>query len=245
MRTKHEFFDVCRSPELACEVTLQPITRYTGLLDAAIIFSDILVIPQALGMTVTMEAGQGPVLPEPLVDPSHLERLPTHVDVQKQLGYVFEAITLTRHRLAGEVPLIGFSGAPWTLMAYMVEGGGSKTFAKAKTWLFRYPKESRELLQRIGVVCIDYLMGQILAGAQVRCMRYFGCTESHMVYPQAGSTFRLVGGGIITQPVSRIRPAILRPNIVRCARTFGADPNAGGTVYTIRQRSKLRHRRTL
>ena len=129
------------------------------------------MVPQALGMTVTMEAGQGPVLPDPLVDPSHLERLPTHVDVKKELGYVFDAITLTRHKLEGQVPLIGFSGAPWTLMAYMVEGGGSKTFTKAKTWLFRYPKESRELLQRIGAVCIDYLVGQILAGAQVRTLR--------------------------------------------------------------------------
>lgn len=168
VRAKHEFFEICRNPELACEVTLQPIKRYTGLIDAAIIFSDILVVPQALGMTVTMEPGQGPVLPEPLLDPSHLKRLPPHVDVQKELGYVFEAITLTRHKLAGEVPLIGFSGAPWTLMAYMIEGGGSKTFTTAKTWLFRYPEESRELLQKIGVVCIDYLVGQILAGAQVR-----------------------------------------------------------------------------
>ena len=140
--------------ELACEVTLQPIRRYTGLVDAAIIFSDIMVVPQAMGMEVIMDPGHGPTFPEPLVDPSHLTRLPEKVDVDKELGYVFKAITLTRQKLEGEVPLIGFSGAPWTLMVYMVEGGGSKTYVKVKTWLFKYPEETRKLLKRIGDVCI-------------------------------------------------------------------------------------------
>lgn len=167
VRKEHEFFDVCRTPKLACEVTLQPIRRYAGLLDAAIIFSDILVIPQAMGVEVLMDPGHGPILPQPLVDPSHLSRLATHVDVDKELGYVFDAITLTRHELKGQVPLIGFSGAPWTLMAYMIEGGGSKTFTKAKTWLFKYPTESKDLLRHIADVCVDYLVGQIKAGAQV------------------------------------------------------------------------------
>lgn len=114
-----------------------------------------------------MDPGHGPVLPEPLVDPSHISRLNAKVDVKKELGYVLEAITLTRHKLEGKVPLIGFSGAPWTLMAYMIEGGGSKTWSKAKTWLFRYPVESHELLQIITDVCIEYLFEQIIAGAQV------------------------------------------------------------------------------
>lgn len=167
VRLKHEFFEVCRTPELACEVTLQPIHRYAGLIDAAIIFSDILVVPQALGMTVTMHPGEGPVLPEPLVDPTHLTRLRENVDVHKELGYVFDAITLTRQKLEGQVPLIGFSGAPWTLMCYMIEGGGSKTWTKTKTWIFKHPKESHELLRRIADVVTDYLVGQIEAGAQV------------------------------------------------------------------------------
>jgi len=167
VRKEHEFFEVCRTPELACEVTLQPIRRYAGLVDAAIIFSDILVVPQAMGLVVTMDPGHGPQLPDPLIDPSHLSRLPAHIDVDKELGYVFEAITLTRKELKGQVPLIGFSGAPWTLMAYMIEGGGSKTFSKAKTWLFRYPNESKDLLRRISDVCVDYLVGQIKAGAQM------------------------------------------------------------------------------
>jgi len=124
-------------------------------------------VPQALGLVVTMEKGAGPHLPEPLVDPSHMSRLNKNVDIDKELGYLFEAITLTRKGLDGRVPLIGFCGAPWTLMAYMVEGGGSRNYEKAKGWLYKYPKESMELLMRVADVCADMLVGQVLAGAQV------------------------------------------------------------------------------
>ncbi|KAG1820511.1 Uroporphyrinogen decarboxylase [Suillus subaureus] len=130
-RETHEFFEICRSPTLATEITMQPIRRYAGLLDAAIIFSDILVVPQAMGM-----------------------ELPREVDVEKELGYVFEALTLTRKTLAGQVPLIGFSGAPWTLMMYMIEGGGSQT-------------PSKQLLERTTDICVQYLIGQVNAGAQL------------------------------------------------------------------------------
>ncbi|KAL2919848.1 Uroporphyrinogen decarboxylase in heme biosynthesis [Polyrhizophydium stewartii] len=167
VRKKHDFFSICRTPELACTVTLQPIDRYAGLLDASIIFSDILVVPQALGLEVQMLESKGPHFPEPLVDPSHMSRLAKTVDVDKELGYVFEAITLTRTKLDGRVPLFGFTGAPWTLMAYMIEGGGSKTLSKAKAWLFMYPKESHELLQRTTDVIVEYLVGQAKAGAQL------------------------------------------------------------------------------
>ncbi|KZV73556.1 uroporphyrinogen decarboxylase [Peniophora sp. CONT] len=165
VRAKHEFFEVCRTPELAMEVTLQPIRRYSGLLDASIIFSDILVVPQALGMEVLMNPA--PSFPDPLNTPEDVKKLKQDVDVQKELGYVFDAITLTRHGLKGEVPLIGFAGAPWTLFAYMVEGGGSKTFQKAKTWLWKWPEESHALLLRIADVLVDYLVGQVKAGAQL------------------------------------------------------------------------------
>ena len=114
-----------------------------------------------------MEPSRGPVLPDPLVTPADLARLRETVDVQERLGYVFEAIEMTRKGLAGRVPLIGFCGAPWTLMAYMCEGGGSKTFEKSKSWLYRYPEESKGLLLRIADVCADLLVGQVLAGAQV------------------------------------------------------------------------------
>jgi len=165
LRESHEFFEICRSPALATEITLQPIRRYSGLIDASIIFSDILVVPQALGMEVLMTPG--PYFPNPLVTPADVEKLNKVVDVHKELGYVFEAITQTRTELNGEVPLIGFCGAPWTLFAYMVEGGGSKTFQKVKTWIFKYPEESKALLMRIADVCVDFLVGQVEAGAQV------------------------------------------------------------------------------
>ncbi|KAI0253033.1 Uroporphyrinogen decarboxylase [Lactifluus subvellereus] len=165
VRAQHEFFEICRTPALACEITLQPIRRYAGLVDAAIIFSDILVVPQAMGMEVLMNPA--PTFPAPLDTPADVARLREHVDVQKELGYVFAAIRRTRHGLRGEVPLIGFCGAPWTLFSYMIEGGGSKTLQKAKTWLFKYPEESKALLDRIANICVDFLVGQVDAGAQL------------------------------------------------------------------------------
>ncbi|KAF6212336.1 hypothetical protein GE061_012858 [Apolygus lucorum] len=165
-KTKHEFFEICQTPELACEITLQPIRRYPDL-DASIIFSDILVIPQAMGMTVEMRPGVGPVLPQPLVTPQDLERLSFPVDVSTSLKYVMDAITLTRTKLEGRVPLIGFSGAPWTLMGYMIEGGGTKTMSKAKKWLYQHPAESKKLLSMLTSTVVDYLVEQAKAGAQL------------------------------------------------------------------------------
>lgn len=165
VRKDHSFFECCKTPEIACELTLQPIRRFKGLLDAAIIFCDILVVPEAMGLTIEMNPA--PSLPNPIRTPEDLARLPEHVNVNEKLGYVFEAVNLTRHKLNGEVPLIGFCGAPWTLMAYMVEGGGSKTYQKAKEWLYRWPEASRTLLAKVADVCVDLLVGQVLAGAQV------------------------------------------------------------------------------
>jgi len=152
---------------LACQVTLQPIDRFEGLLDASIIFSDILVIPKAMGMTIQMIEAKGPTFDDPLVTPEDIKNLKTEVDVKRELGYVMDAITLTRKELNGRVPLFGFIGAPWTLLAYMIEGGGSKTFTKAKSWLYRYPQETKDLLQRITDIAIDFLAEQVIAGAQV------------------------------------------------------------------------------
>ena len=165
LRVEHQFFDLIRNPELVCEVTLQPIRRFS--LDAAIIFSDILVIPQAMGMEVQMIPGKGPCFPKPLDDVADMARLKEKVDVKSELAYVMEAITLTRHKLEGKVPLIGFAGAPWTLMAYMIEGGGSKNFQRAKSWLYKYPSECMELLHRLTTIIIDFLVEQALAGAQL------------------------------------------------------------------------------
>ena len=135
-------------------------------LDAAIIFSDILVVPQALGMKVEMKPGVGPVFDKPLVNPGDIDSL-TIPDVNTVLKYVFDAITLTRHKLEGKVPLIGFTGAPWTLMSYMIEGGGSKTQSKAKKWLYQHPEASHKLLKIITDVNVEYLVGQVRAGAQL------------------------------------------------------------------------------
>ncbi len=169
-----DFFECCRDPEVASTLTLQPVERFAGLLDAAIIFSDILVIPQALGMVVEMVDKKGPHFPEPLrspdpaEDPQYERVLAVSVaDAVASLDYVYRAVALTRSKLAGRVPLIGFCGAPWTLLCYMVEGGGTKLFIQSKTWVYRYPDAARALLQHLAAVCVEHLARQVQAGAQL------------------------------------------------------------------------------
>ncbi|XP_055321027.1 uroporphyrinogen decarboxylase-like isoform X2 [Sitodiplosis mosellana] len=164
VRKQNDFFTICRTPELACEVTMQPLRRFD--LDASIIFSDILVIPQALGMNVEMVPGKGPVFTEPLVTPSDTVKLNATGAVDR-LKYVGDAITMMRHKLEGNVPLIGFSGAPWTLMGYMIEGGGSKTMSKAKGWLTKHNEVCHKLLSLLTDVIVDYFEMQVKAGAQL------------------------------------------------------------------------------
>ncbi|EFA76733.1 uroporphyrinogen decarboxylase [Heterostelium album PN500] len=168
VRADVDFFTVCRNPELACKVTLQPIDRFPGL-DAAIIFSDILVIPQAMGLEVQMIPGKGPHFPDPVREPSEMSRVKYPVDIKKELQYVFDAITLTRQRLEGRVPLIGFSGAPWTLLSYCIEGGGisGSGMNHAKLWLYKYKEESHRFLKMLTDTVVGYLIGQVDAGAQL------------------------------------------------------------------------------
>lgn len=165
LRAKYNFFQLCQTPSLAMEVTLMPIKRFD--LDAAIIFSDILVIPQAMGMQVDLISGRGMVIENPLKIPEDVDRLTYPINVYEKLKYVFDAITLTRQNLHGKVPLLGFSGAPWTLMCFMVEGESSSTKSKAKFWLYKYPDATKKLLDMLTNVIIDYLVGQIEAGAQM------------------------------------------------------------------------------
>ncbi len=165
-----DFFECCRDPEVASTITIQPVDRFEGLIDAAIIFSDILVIPQAMGMEVVMVDGKGPVFPHPLESPDdkqYDEIMERDVDVEESLKYVYDALTLTRHKLAGRVPLFGFCGAPFTLLCYMVEGGGSRIFKQMKTWIYKHPEESKKLLQKIAELCVEYLALQVKAGAQI------------------------------------------------------------------------------
>lgn len=167
-----DFFQTCRDPEVASEITIQPVTRYAGLLDAAIIFSDILVIPQALGMEVLMLDKIGPSFPSPIKTPDDLSKLLgiheiTADRVDRELGYVYDAITLTVKKLNGKVPLIGFCGAPWTLVAYMLDRGNSKTFHRPTAFLRLFPDAAHDLLQRCTDVAVHYLIGQVRAGVEL------------------------------------------------------------------------------
>ncbi|KAM6218818.1 uroporphyrinogen decarboxylase [Rhynchocyon petersi] len=185
-RAAQDFFSTCRSPETCCELTLQPLQRFP--LDAAIIFSDILVVPQALGMEVTMVPGKGPTFPVPLREERDLEHLRDPAVAVSDLNYVFQAITLTRQRLDGRVPLIGFAGAPWTLMTYMIEGGSSSTMAQAKRWLYQRPEASHQLLRILTDTLVPYLVGQVAAGAQA--LQLFESHAGHLG-PQLFTKFAL------------------------------------------------------
>ncbi|GAB9470910.1 Uroporphyrinogen decarboxylase [Globisporangium polare] len=160
----YEFFTMCGVPEIAVEVSLQPLRRYH--MDAVIIFSDILVIPQAMGMEVVMVPGVGPVLPNPIRHPEDIAKLELSPNIEKTLGYVMDALNLARQEIKGEVPLIGFVGAPLTLLCYMIEGGGSRTKAILKTFLYQHPQAAHNLLQAVTDVCVNFLIAQQRAGAQ-------------------------------------------------------------------------------
>lgn len=164
LKEKYTFFERCQKPELATEITLQPVDQIG--VDAAIIFSDILVVPQAMGMEVQMIEGKGPLLPEPIRNNDDLNKLLVP-DVTDRLHYVFDALSLTKKTLGGRVPLIGFAGAPWTLLCYMVQGKGSKTFDEAKAFCFTQPETADRLLQLITDTTIAYLRAQVNAGADV------------------------------------------------------------------------------
>ncbi|HVK97488.1 MAG TPA: uroporphyrinogen decarboxylase [Flavisolibacter sp.] len=162
LREKYDFFTRCQTPELATEITLQPIDQ-VGV-DAAIIFSDILVIPQAMGVEVLMEEGKGPLLPKTIKNQQDVDALNTE-NAEEHLKYVMDALALTKKELNGRVPLIGFAGAPWTILCYMVEGKGSKTWDKAKQFAYTEPQLAHQLLQKITDITIDYLKAQVRAGA--------------------------------------------------------------------------------
>ncbi len=157
------FMNLCQNPELACEVTIQPLRRFP--LDAAIIFSDILTIPDAMGLGLYFVENEGPKFERPINSLADIEALP-RPDVGSSLKYVMDALALTRRELAGSVPLIGFSGSPWTLATYMIEGGSSRSFSKAKRLLYEEPKAAHRLLGKLSDTIVDYLNAQIASGAQ-------------------------------------------------------------------------------
>jgi uroporphyrinogen decarboxylase len=164
LRDKYGFFERCQTPELACEITIQPVD-IIGV-DAAILFSDILVVPQAMGLKVELIESKGPILPDPVKTIKDFERIQVP-DVNETLQYVFDAIKLTKKELNDRVPLIGFAGAPWTILCYMVQGKGSKTFDNAKAFCYTQPAMAHRLLQMITDTTIAYLKEQVKAGADV------------------------------------------------------------------------------
>ena len=159
-----DFMSLCSNPELACEVTLQPLRRFD--LDAAIIFSDILTIPDAMGLGLHFVTGEGPQFERPVSTAADITKLAVP-DIAEKLGYVFDAVALTHRELDGKVPLIGFSGSPWTVATYMVEGRSSREFAKIKGLMTDDPSSMEALLDVVAKTTIEYLNAQIESGAQV------------------------------------------------------------------------------
>lgn len=161
IREKYDFFTRCQTPELASEITIQPIQRFG--MDAAILFSDILVIPQAMNIEVQMKPNLGPFLPNPIRTQKDVDNV-IIPNVDEALKYVMQAIEMTKEKLNDEIPLIGFAGSPWTILCYCVQGQGSKTFDKAKAFCFTQPQAAHQLLQKITETTIAYLKAKVAAG---------------------------------------------------------------------------------
>ena len=180
LKEKYDFFTRCHTPELACEITMMPI-KQIGL-DAAIIFSDILVIPQAMGVKVEMKNNFGPFIEFPIKNKSDIENLDIY-NINERLDYVFKAVDLTKKALNNDVPLIGFAGSPWTILCYMVEGSGSKNFAKAKNFCFKNPELAHQLLEKITYATITYLKKKVMSGVDtVQLFDSWGGVLSHSDY---------------------------------------------------------------
>jgi uroporphyrinogen decarboxylase len=204
-----DFMSLCSNPEFACEVTLQPLDRYPQL-DAAILFSDILTIPDAMGLGLYFEEGEGPRFKKPVRTEKEINALKV-IDTRTQLGYVVDAVTAIACELNGRVPLIGFSGSPWTLATYMIEGGSSRDFARAKTMLYNQPEVLMQLLNTLADSVIDYLNAQIEAGVQaVQIFDTWGGALSAEAYQQFSlAPMRRIVQGLHKTYAGREIPVIL------------------------------------
>ncbi|MCB1827204.1 MAG: uroporphyrinogen decarboxylase [Coxiellaceae bacterium] len=177
-----DFLSFCKTPELACEATLQPLSRFA--LDAAIVFSDILTIPDALGLDLQFVSGKGPVINDPIRSLNDVERLHA-IDVEDALGYVMETIQLITAEIGDQTPVIGFAGSPWTVACYMVEGQGSKLFPAIRRMAYEAPDVMHALLKRLADVTVKYLNAQITAGARVVMLfDTWGGILGHHEYPE-------------------------------------------------------------
>ncbi len=203
-----DFMGLCTNPELACEVTLQPLERYP--LDAAILFSDILTIPDAMGLGLYFETGEGPKFRKPVRTAADVDALRV-IDPEQDLPYVMAAVKTIRRELNGRVPLIGFSGSPWTLATYMIEGGSSRDFRRAKTMLYNEPQLLHQLLDVLARSVTVYLNAQIEAGAQaVQIFDTWGGALSHDAYREFSLRYmRQILTGLIREWEGRQVPVIL------------------------------------
>ena len=203
-----DFMGLCTNPEMACEVTLQPLDRYP--LDAAILFSDILTIPDAMGLGLYFETGEGPKFKKVIQSAQDIAQLKV-VNPEKDLPYVTDAVRLIRRELNGRVPLIGFSGSPWTLATYMIEGGSSRDFHKTKHMLYNQPEALHQLLSVLAESVTAYLNAQILAGAQaVQIFDSWGGALSHAAYQEFSLNYmQQIVSGLIKQSEGREVPVIL------------------------------------
>jgi uroporphyrinogen decarboxylase len=204
-----DFMGLCGNPEMACEVTLQPLDRYPHI-DAAILFSDILTIPDAMGLGLYFETGEGPKFSKTVHTAADIEALPV-VDMHKDLTYVTDAVRLIRRELNGRVPLIGFSGSPWTLATYMVEGGSSKDYGRTKQLMYQQPEVFQQLIDKLVASIIAYLNAQIEAGAQaVQIFDSWGGALSHQAYHQFSlAPMQRIIQGLIKEREGRHVPVIL------------------------------------
>lgn len=203
-----DFMGLCTNPEAACEVTLQPLERYP--LDAAILFSDILTIPDAMGLGLYFETGEGPRFRKPVRTEQDVAALEV-INPQQDLPYVVEAVSTIRRELNGRVPLIGFSGSPWTLATYMVEGGSSKDFRRTKQMAYNQPEVMHQLLDTLAKSVTVYLNAQIEAGAQaVQIFDTWGGALSHAAYQEFSLGYmQQIVDGLIKEREGRQVPVIL------------------------------------
>jgi len=203
-----DFMSVCQNPELACEVTLQPLRRYE--LDAAILFSDILTIPDAMGLGLYFETGEGPKFRKPVRSPADVNALKV-TKAESDLPYVLDAVKLIRNELSGSVPLIGFSGSPWTIATYMVEGGSSKEFAHIKSMLMNTPETMHQMLDILADSVTDYLNAQIRAGVQAVQIfdTWGGALSAHAYETFSLNYMKKIVSGLLREHDGRQVPVIL------------------------------------
>jgi uroporphyrinogen decarboxylase len=237
LKNKYDFFTRCQTPELATEITLMPI-KQIGL-DASIIFSDILVIPQAMGVNVEMKNNFGPYIECPIRKKSDVINLDIK-NVEEKLNYVFEAIKMTKKELPENIPLIGFAGSPWTILCYMVQGSGSKNFDIAKKFCFENPELAKMLLSKITSITIDYLKKKVEAGADaIQIFDSWGGVLSHTDY----QFFSYPYIEEITNALKKISPVIIYPK--GCWHSINAYSKIGASGLGIDWTCSARNARYL